>query len=765
MISCRRACRWLERALDGELSLDQEFALDEHIAHCERCRGRRGEWEQLELLFDRQPEPATDRVDLESAVRGVRARVDAAGLEVGSGGRWVRRSGPMRVEFGRRVRVAAAAVLFGVALGFAWTGDWGRGAVQEGSSDGPEVAAGRDTKPAVAGGGTSDSERDSGASPGGDVPGSEASDGVASDGGASNGANGRIVVPGPGALAAGDGVGGRAPNILRWPSVEDAPPSAIEALPRAVGSSDSRRRDEVVADLRVALLGAFEALESGSLEPGLPGAVPAGSGQSRSPGTLGVGGGAVPSVERFVELVDSDTAQHGRWPRERLVSGLLADLIEERDSDASPSGSAPRQERERLIAASARYLGVRGDAVSRRRLGEALTSLEGSVDGTAGKSLVAAILEGGDAGWAELEPRLIEPALRREVLEQLSGHPLEDRLRWLTSALSHRDLRRAPAVDPGDGEGGQLLRRWLDQRDDLAKSLGACGTPAVDVLLDFVESGEFEAELLFGDYTWDAESVAVLTARARDLTRGGSVAGMRMETLRRGRALLEVISASCPPGPLDWVLGYFEDDALRGQALGTVASLDGGAAVDLVVKLWARRLVGDEELPPSLRDLLARNSSVVLDRVRSALEDGAVGDALDLCELCVAARHASMAPALIELCGSRLLPSEERMLAAESVGEVGRERDAQGLTANLRNLSRGERRVAALCLVSAHALAGDDAVREALAGASPQLISQVLSMLHRRGAPGRSAASLVQLSRALEPILESRRTQPRRTDL
>lgn len=720
----------MERALDRELTLDQEFALDEHLAQCERCRGRREGWEQLGSLFDRMPEPASDRVDLEAAVRGVRARVDGIGSVPGS----TLGSDPLRPPFlglarGRQSAAVAAAALALLAVGL--------GIRVIGVSDEDPVGP-SETEVAERGGAGIEGE---------ELPLQPKSHGNTGEGpGEPSGPNelDPDLDPELGAELASSS------KLIQWPSVDGAPLSAIEVLPRAAGPLQSGRRDGVVADLRLALLDAYGELELAE-DPGVR--------------PLGPGDPAVPPVERFVERVDSATARHGRWPRERLVSGLLSDLIEERTVDLASPGSEVQVDREHLIAAAARYLGARGDAVSRRQLGEALGSMGGSVDGVAGEAIVAALLEGGDAGWGELEPRLTTRELRTEVLRQLATHPLEDRLQWLGSALTRADSARSPGFDGGgvDPEAARLA--WGERQSDLAMGLRSCGSPAVHLLLDLVESGEIEAQELFNEYTWDPHAVAVLTSRAYELSRGRSLPGSRAEVLRRARGVLEVVAVSHPGGRLDWMFGYFGDDALRDRALEVVSGFDGGDAVDLVVALWDRRLVGAGELSAPLQDLLARNASIVLDRVRYTLEIGDVGAALDLCELCVAARHSALAPALIELCGSRLLPSEERMLAAESVGEVGSERDAEGLTANLRNLSRGERRVAALCLVSAHALAGDDVVREALAGASPQLIHQVLSMLHRRGAPGRSSASLVQLSRALEPLLESRRTQSRRNDL
>ena len=77
MIRCRLARTWIERAADGELEIEQELRLEQHLAHCARCRGSYERHQQLEELFAGRPEPAYERLDVERAVANVRAAVEA----------------------------------------------------------------------------------------------------------------------------------------------------------------------------------------------------------------------------------------------------------------------------------------------------------------------------------------------------------------------------------------------------------------------------------------------------------------------------------------------------------------------------------------------------------------------------------------------------------------------------------------------------------------------------------------------------------------
>ena len=80
MTSCRLAKRWIERAVDGALSLEHELQLEQHLVHCEACRGKHDRQQQLEELFATRVEPRYEQLDIEGAVAGVQARSSAPSL-------------------------------------------------------------------------------------------------------------------------------------------------------------------------------------------------------------------------------------------------------------------------------------------------------------------------------------------------------------------------------------------------------------------------------------------------------------------------------------------------------------------------------------------------------------------------------------------------------------------------------------------------------------------------------------------------------------
>ncbi|MEM7306832.1 MAG: zf-HC2 domain-containing protein [Planctomycetota bacterium] len=77
MRGCARARRWMLQAVDGELRLQDRFRLDAHVEKCPACRAALAEAERIEEALLELPEPPLEHVDVEAAVRAVRARIDA----------------------------------------------------------------------------------------------------------------------------------------------------------------------------------------------------------------------------------------------------------------------------------------------------------------------------------------------------------------------------------------------------------------------------------------------------------------------------------------------------------------------------------------------------------------------------------------------------------------------------------------------------------------------------------------------------------------
>lgn len=129
-MACRSARRAILRRVDGDLPIEAELELDAHLAGCPACRRVEERAMRLEEALVRLPEPATARLDVEGAVRRIRARMEA-------------RDGAYEAARGRRVPIArlaaaAAAVLLLAAL-------WHQGRAKE--DDSPE----RDATTEVAG--------------------------------------------------------------------------------------------------------------------------------------------------------------------------------------------------------------------------------------------------------------------------------------------------------------------------------------------------------------------------------------------------------------------------------------------------------------------------------------------------------------------------------------------------------------------------------------------------------------------------------------
>jgi len=108
MTSCRLAKRWIERAADGELSLEHELRLEQHLAHCAACSSTRDRQQRLEELFATRTEPRYEQLDIEGAVAGVQAAIAARPVDAAPP---LRLNYPLR-SVGLGAAAAAAAALW-----------------------------------------------------------------------------------------------------------------------------------------------------------------------------------------------------------------------------------------------------------------------------------------------------------------------------------------------------------------------------------------------------------------------------------------------------------------------------------------------------------------------------------------------------------------------------------------------------------------------------------------------------------------------------
>ena len=111
-MKCRTARSHLQRRLEGTLSVEDDFRLEDHLTGCDRCAREAQTQSALEEAFVSLPEPPVEHVDVERAVRAVRARI-----EEGAEASRTSADGRPRPYLGlRRVAAAAAVVLFAVGL-------------------------------------------------------------------------------------------------------------------------------------------------------------------------------------------------------------------------------------------------------------------------------------------------------------------------------------------------------------------------------------------------------------------------------------------------------------------------------------------------------------------------------------------------------------------------------------------------------------------------------------------------------------------------
>ncbi len=68
MRGCRRARKAIRLVMDGELRLEERFALDDHTARCPDCRREHVAAQRLEEALEVLPEPAMERVDTDRAL-------------------------------------------------------------------------------------------------------------------------------------------------------------------------------------------------------------------------------------------------------------------------------------------------------------------------------------------------------------------------------------------------------------------------------------------------------------------------------------------------------------------------------------------------------------------------------------------------------------------------------------------------------------------------------------------------------------------------
>ena len=364
---------------------------------------------------------------------------------------------------------------------------------------------------------------------------------------------------------------------------------------------------------------------------------------------------------------------------------------------------------EELGRAAVRFTGARGDRLALLELERrAANDVEG----------VLALLDAGESASAAVAAACLDPRFEVAVAERMAFWPPAECARLVEAAVranhdaSERGVQRLAALGAAGVEA--LVRLDLD---------GAIARGATVAALERIPGApKLVAELArrpgapveqFASLAGDLRAIETLPwlaelareRRSRDAGIDALVRAARVESF----AMLLDLS----------LLGFAEAQAIE-RGLAALAERDEHAPAELARSMLAR---GDSQRCGRLLDLLVADS-----------------DARYVDALLAFAAHADLA-------------AEERELALDAIGEFGSEEHVESLVALFRGLEPDERRLAASCLIAIERLGGRRAIERLLAGAPRRLSERVLEIFER---PTGGSVSRVQLSRAVEPLLDAR---------
>ena len=432
-------------------------------------------------------------------------------------------------------------------------------------------------------------------------------------------------------------------------------------------AQDEPHREEAPAE---ALPGSTEGSTAGSIDESMDEATRLAALRERMREALAIafagvapGGPAAGPVARFEELLGD--AGRG-WSLRRNVEVLVLDP-------------------EPLVARGAlRYLGLRGDVLSRQALEPAL-----AVPGLRA-SAVAALADLGPLGV---------PALARA----LQAEPLPADAVLALGRLARGMPEAARALEDEVRRRASLARRDEAAQALLVETLAGVGPRAVDGLLRLVR---------------DVPQAAGELLSALALVPGGR--GRILELLERRvpagerDALLEGLAVLQPPEALPWLAEEAEDPRGRAGALRTLGSWADATVLPTLLALVADGRVPEEQVVAITRPVLSRDpaGAVRLAEATLAAEDEPAGQ--QLAQLLLAAAHPAGGEALAVLALGDLLVEGERVWCALAVGELGDPAGAARLARELPGRLDADRRLLAACLVSIHAVGGRAEARRLL---------------------------------------------------
>ena len=401
-------------------------------------------------------------------------------------------------------------------------------------------------------------------------------------------------------------------------------------------------------------------------------------------------------------------AARAGWPVLRFAERLL--------HDESPS----------VVTAALRYLGERGDAHSAGALARVVDDDELRPDaflalgrlGAEALPVLTRLVERPDHGVAAL--RALVRIGGDDVAAQLAG-------------LLERKAEGAPIV---------LSRAAL--LDGLSQS----GPSALGPMLALVETGA-------------AERGEVLSRLPLVRDGGAELARLLDDGRRPPELAYAALAVLQPREALPWLEERCGESRERERALECLAAWSGPAPCGALLRLHTAGRASLDELAEPLRVLAEHEEEGLHEFTATLVARAALEEASLWLELLFATDHAGTATSLALLALTEFLDAGERQWAALAVGELGAERGARALAVGFRDLDPKERRVRAACLMSVHALLGEDGVRRAL-GLGPESaqgrrspLGGLLATLHDVDRRDRTAYGVHRVARALDPLHRS----------
>ncbi len=398
------------------------------------------------------------------------------------------------------------------------------------------------------------------------------------------------------------------------------------------------------------------------------------------------------------------------WPVLRLVDRLLE------GTDTA------------LACSAARYLGLRGDMISRSKLELALSRPE------LARATTLAFHDLGLKGIEGLGLALSVSTERETAIDALG------RIAGPEAALA-----LASGVTDTEDQG---------ERELLLDALVGLGADALPQLFTLGLDGEVEVGQLL-----------VYMSRAEGAG-DWLLAGLETYERSQSRELrLRCAAVAAPARTVHWLEQNIHSREHRLEEITheLLPRISGPAVVTSLLRLSEDSRLSSRDLQSMVVEALELDEQRFSEVATDLLEQADLTQATALAELMVSTGSALALPAARALHDSPALPSS---LASDLVGMIadhGDTTDVEPLLALFERLGEEDRMFAASCLLALQQLAGEPAVERALAGAHERHLMNILSLLRRRTAGSRTNPSLYKIARELRPLLSDRAQHSWRT--